>query len=185
MEKHEVVPDIIDVVPEHVAEIAWSDDVMTNMGNELTPTQVKLPPTNISWPSEPNALYTLVLIDPDAPSRKDRSVGEVLHWLVINIPGCQVNQGQVHAEHIGSGPREGSGLHRYIFLVYRQPGHMTPPSGEDAYRPRNSERRIRWNARRFASEHDLGKPVAANFYVAQYDDYVPTFYKELHANDPQ
>ena len=40
MEKHEVVPDIIDVVPEHVAEIAWSDDVMTNMGNELTPTQV-------------------------------------------------------------------------------------------------------------------------------------------------
>lgn len=40
MEKHEVVPDIIDVVPEHVAEIAWSDDVMTNMGKELTPTQV-------------------------------------------------------------------------------------------------------------------------------------------------
>ncbi|XP_041461323.1 protein D3-like [Lytechinus variegatus] len=184
MEVHEIIPDVIDVIPEQVAEIVWSDDVKANMGNELTPTQVKFPPTKFSWPSEPDALFTLAMIDPDAPCREDRSVGEVIHWLVINIPGCEVSQGQVHAEHIGSGPREGSGLHRYVFLVYRQPGLMNPPSGEDAYRPRNSERRIRWSARRFASQHDLGDPVAGNFYLAKYDDYVPTFYKELHANDP-
>ena len=29
------------------------------MGNELTPTNVKDVPNNISWPTEENALYTL------------------------------------------------------------------------------------------------------------------------------
>lgn len=40
------------------------------MGNELTPTQVQHIPLSITWPTEPNALYTLVLTDPDAPSRQ-------------------------------------------------------------------------------------------------------------------
>ncbi|XP_071492803.1 protein D3-like [Diadema antillarum] len=182
MELHEVVPDVIDEVPEYVAEVAWSPDTRVDMGNELTPTQVKSPPTMFSWPTEPGALYTLAMVDPDAPCRTDRSVGEVIHWLVLNIPGCDVSKGQVHAEHIGSGPREGSGLHRYVFLIYKQSGPITSPS--EAYRPRNSERRIRWSARNFVRDNTLGALVAGNFYLAQYDDYVPTFYEELHANDP-
>ena len=54
----------------------------------LTPTQVKNRPTSITWDGlDPGKLYTLVLTDPDAPSRKDpkyRQVGE--RWGIVGHP---------------------------------------------------------------------------------------------------
>lgn len=47
-------------------------------------------------------------------------LGPVLHWLVRNIPGNDIKKGEVIAEYRGSGPPEGTGLHRYIFLLYEQ-----------------------------------------------------------------
>lgn len=42
------------------------------LGKVLTPTQVKNGPTSIWWDGiDSGKLYTLVLTDPDAPSRKD------------------------------------------------------------------------------------------------------------------
>lgn len=89
------------------------------MGNELTPTQVKDEPT-LSWENETDALYTLMLLDPDSPSRTDHSSAEVRHWLVINIPEDAVAEGQALFDFIGSAPSENTGLHRYTFLVYKQ-----------------------------------------------------------------
>lgn len=60
------------------------------------------------------------MVDPDAPSRETPTAREICHWLVINIPGNKVADGQTIAEYIGSGPPEGSGLHRYIFLIFKQ-----------------------------------------------------------------
>lgn len=58
--------------------------------------------------------------DPDAPSRQAPADREWLHWLVTNIPGDQIGKGNTVYEYISSGPGLGSGLHRYIFLVYLQ-----------------------------------------------------------------
>lgn len=55
-------------------------------------------------------------VDPDAPSRADPKWGEWRHWLVVNIPGCDVSKGEALSVYIGSGPPQGTGLHRYIFL---------------------------------------------------------------------
>lgn len=60
------------------------------------------------------------MTDPDAPSRADPNFREVRHWLVVNIPGTDVTKGDTIVEFIGSGPPEGTGLHRYTFLVYKQ-----------------------------------------------------------------
>ena len=61
------------------------------------------------------------LVDPDAPSRADPKWGEWRHWLVINIPGCDVSKGEALSVYIGSGPPPDTGLHRYILLGgYRQ-----------------------------------------------------------------
>lgn len=38
----------------------------------------------------------------------------------MNIPGNHLKKGKVVAEYLPSGPRPGSGLHRYVFLVYKQ-----------------------------------------------------------------
>lgn len=48
-------------------------------------------------------------LDPDAPSRENPEFREILHWLVVNIPGNEVNKGKVITEYIGSGPPQGSG----------------------------------------------------------------------------
>lgn len=72
--------------------MSYRSGVSANLGNELTPTQVKDKPT-LSWEAEDGAYYTLLLVDPDAPSRTDPKNREFRHWLVMNIPGTMVDQG--------------------------------------------------------------------------------------------
>ena len=38
----------------------------------------------------------MFLSDPDAPSRAEPSKREILHWLIVNIPGNDIKQGEVH-----------------------------------------------------------------------------------------
>lgn len=89
------------------------------MGNELTPTQVQDEPS-VSWYNEADVLYALMLVDPDVPSRTNRSLAEAVHWQVINIPGDDVTKGQPVFDYSGPAPSQNSGLHRYTFLVYKQ-----------------------------------------------------------------
>src|SRR5699024_10404443 len=77
-----IVPDIIDTAPTYLAEVKYPSGVSMNLGVELTPTQVKDQPISVRWPTEPDALYTLVFSDPDAPSRTEPRFREILHWLV-------------------------------------------------------------------------------------------------------
>lgn len=86
------------------------------MGNTLTPTQVQNQP-NVSWDADPNALYTLIKTDPDAPSRSAPKFREWHHWLVVNIPGNSVEKGETLSQYIGCGPPDKTGLHRYVYLV--------------------------------------------------------------------
>lgn len=50
------------------------------------------------------------LPDPDAPSRKDPKFREWHHWLVGNIPGNKVSEGDTLSEYVGSGPPKGTGM---------------------------------------------------------------------------
>ena len=53
----------------------------------------------VAWDATFNSYYSLIMIDLDAPSRVNPSYGNILHWLVVNIPGSQINQGEVKAEY--------------------------------------------------------------------------------------
>lgn len=86
MKKHEIVPDVIDVAPNQVVDVIYSGGIRADLGNELTPTQVKSPPA-VKWNAEPDAFYTVCMTDPDAPSRKNPKFREWHHWLVVNVPG--------------------------------------------------------------------------------------------------
>nr|XP_045607986.1 protein D2-like [Procambarus clarkii]XP_045607987.1 protein D2-like [Procambarus clarkii] len=165
MEEHRVVPDVVDAAPPALLQVKYGA-LEVSEGNVLTPTQVVTSPTHLSWPREDNALYTLCLTDPDAPSRDDPKVREVLHWLVVNIPGCDPAAGDTLAHFVGSGPPSGTGLHRYVYLVYRQPGRL------DCDEPRipnnTAEHRRNFSIRNFAAKYKL-QLVAGNFYQAEYD----------------
>lgn len=96
----------------------------------------------------------------------------------MNIPGNSIESGNTLAEYIGAGPPENTGLHRYVFLVYLQDGQVsdynighltnTSPAGRPMFR-----------AQKFADRHQLGAPVAGNFFEAEYDSYVPTLQRQL------
>jgi phosphatidylethanolamine-binding protein len=74
----------------------------------------------VEWNADPSSFYTLVMTDPDAPSRSDPSKREWKHWLIVNIPGSKIDEGELKAEYVGAGPPQGSGLHRYVFLAFKQ-----------------------------------------------------------------
>uniref|UniRef100_A0A8C0VKA6 Uncharacterized protein n=1 Tax=Cyanistes caeruleus TaxID=156563 RepID=A0A8C0VKA6_CYACU len=54
------------------SKVKYGSVEIDELGKVLTPTQVQHRPTSIEWDGcDPQKLYTLVLTDPDAPSRKD------------------------------------------------------------------------------------------------------------------
>lgn len=145
-------------------------------GNELKPKQVKDPPI-VEWQGETGSLYTLIMTDPDAPSRTNPTFREYQHWLVVNIPDNAIDKGDMLTAYVGSGPPEGTGLHRYIFLLYKQMGRL---KFNEKHIPKNSgSNRGKFSTGKFANKYKLGDPIAGNFYQAKWDDYVPTVHRQL------
>ncbi|XP_022082074.1 protein D2-like [Acanthaster planci] len=177
MEAGGVVPDVIDVAPPSTAEVTWPSGVKAEMGNVVTPTQVQNQPT-VTWPAEEGVLYTVVMTDPDAPSRANPKFREWRHWLVINVPGNEIAGGSARSEYIGAGPPKDTGLHRYVILIYKQTGRINPDS-VPLVSDSDFTGRAKWKVREFAQSHGLGNPVAGNFVQAEYDDYVPKMYARV------
>lgn len=70
-----------------------------------------------------------------------------------------------------------TGLHRYVFLVYKQNGKLT--FDEIRLTDKSGDNRGGFKIAKFAEKYKLGNPIAGNFYQAKYDDYVPILYKQL------
>lgn len=68
------------------------NDKSVNLGNYLTPLDSASEPLIDSWISdkEVNEKFTLVMVDPDAPSKSSPTQRSWLHWLVVNIKGKQL-----------------------------------------------------------------------------------------------
>lgn len=175
--EHCIVPDVISIAPQELVEVNFPSGVKAEMGKELTPTQVKDPPI-VKWAAKESQYYTLAMVDPDAPSRENPKFREWHHWLVGNIQGGDMKKSEVLSDYIGSGPPKGTGLHRYIILVYKQPEKLNFSKVDKL--PNNSgDKRGKFSISKFATQFQLGSPVAGNFYQAQYDNYVPKLYEKL------
>ncbi|XP_074642036.1 protein D2-like [Tubulanus polymorphus] len=174
--KHGVVKDVLDEAPPAIAKVTYNGGLSVSPGVVLTPTQVQHVPT-VEWTAKEGTYYSLLMHDPDAPSKQNPKFGEWHHWCVANIPGSDVTNGEIMSEYIGSGPPKGTGLHRYVFLIYEQKAKQTF-AGMSKLTNRSANGRASWKAREFAKKHDL-KLVAGNFYWAEFDDYVPKLYEQM------
>ncbi|KAF2895554.1 hypothetical protein ILUMI_10618 [Ignelater luminosus] len=143
---------------------------VVDLGNELPPRHMKDEP-HISYEADPDEYYTLIMIDPDAPRRKNPIQKEWQAWLVVNIPGSRVKDGETLTEYIPPCPVNFTGFHRFVFLVYQQPNRL------DFNEPYKSNtdvtNRINFSTKRFARKYGLGDPIAGNFFQAEYDESVP------------
>lgn len=168
---------MIDTAPEKLVEIKYKkSNKEVKLGNELTPKDVRDIP-EVHYDADSNNFYTLIMTDPDAPSRQNPKNREFHHWLVVNIPGDDVSKGLILSEYVGSGPPKNTGLHRYVFLVYKQPSKLD--FDEQRFTKTDGRGRGKFSAKKFANKYKLNNPIAGNFYQAQYDDTVPALHKQL------
>lgn len=188
-----LIPELVDTAPKELLKIVYSPDnvLENNSGKENTPTQVKFQPLSITWPGmHPDHFYTIIMIDPDMPSRStpiDQKT-QVLHWLMVNVPGQGVGGRQI-APYIGSGPPPGTGIHRYTFLVFEEGLKAKDYSKVLAMDLVDIGRRVHWNFadqgklstfRDFQKWANLGEPVAGNFYTAQWDSWVDQLWQTFN-----
>lgn len=137
--------------------------IAANRGVELQPMQVRDAP-EVNWIVGKDTYYTLIMIDPDVPSKEYPRLRSHLHWLVVNIPGNHINMADVRAGYMGAMPEEGSGLHRYILMLYKQPDFM---KFDFPKVPKHSnEGREKFNIKEFAERYKLGLPLAGNFFTS-------------------
>lgn len=97
-------------------KILYNNTEIINAAN-LTPLQTQLEP-KIEYNADPNTLYTLIMHDLNAVSEN------YLHWVVINIPGHNIHNGQTLLKYKGPSPPQGTGAHRYVFLIFEQAGRI-------------------------------------------------------------
>lgn len=188
-----LIGELIDKPPPAMAKIVYAGNNVldTNTGKENTPTQVRYQPLSISWPDmKADHFYTIIMIDPDMPARTTpiAQKNQVLHWLMVNIPGVGVGGRQL-APYIGSGPPPRTGVHRYTFLVFDE---GTSPKDYTSVTPMDLVdigKRVNWNfvqsgqpwtLRGFMDWAQMGLPIAGNFYQAQWDSWVDQLWKTFN-----
>ncbi|KAG1335184.1 protein VERNALIZATION 3 isoform X2 [Elaeis guineensis] len=126
-------------------------------GCELKPSAVVNRPRVEVGGTDLRTFYTLIMIDPDAPSPSDPHLREYLHWLVTDIPATT---GAAYGQEIVcyESPRPALGIHRFIFVLFQQLGRQT------VYAP---GWRQNFDTRDFAELYNLGSPVAAVYFNCQ------------------
>ncbi|XP_075710892.1 phosphatidylethanolamine-binding protein 1-like [Rhinoderma darwinii] len=167
----------VDERPKFPLTVTHETVCIDKLGKVLTPSQIKTRPT-LEWEGmDPKKLYTVVLTDPDVPSRNDRSLGEWHHYLVVNVKGNDLSTGTTLTEYVGSGAGKDTGLHRYTWLVYEQ---TTPLKCNENYvSDRTAENRENFKASGFRKKYGLDPPVAGVCFQAEWDESVPVLYKQL------
>jgi phosphatidylethanolamine-binding protein (PEBP) family uncharacterized protein len=99
-----------------------------------------------------NKLYTLMMVDPDAPSPTNPYLKYVLHWLVVNTTDTILPFNP-------PAPPAGSGEHRYYVFLFEQPKNI---------RIIKTPERHKFNLNNFTNEYGL-KPISYAMFRTQRD----------------
>ncbi|KAK2415980.1 hypothetical protein P8452_61009 [Trifolium repens] len=153
-----VIGDILDPFESYVPLLVTYGNINVTNGRELKPSQVANQPQVKIGGNDPSTFYTLVLVDPDAPSPSNPRFREYLHWLVTDIPAT--TEASFGNEIVGyEKPRPTLGIHRFVFILFRQQcrQRVSAPGW-----------RQNFTTREFIEIYNLDKlPVAAVFFNCQ------------------
>nr|BCD83044.1 phosphatidyl ethanolamine-binding protein [Lilium hybrid cultivar] len=149
----EVVGDVLDQFIKSATMRVVYEKELTN-GTRLKQSAVVNAPLIEIGGRDVRTLYTLVMVDADAPSPSNPTQREYLHWLVTDIPeGRDARFGNEIVSY--EAPRASTGIHRVVFTLFRQEVQQTVYA--PGWRPN-------FNTRDFASYYNLGSPVAAIYF---------------------
>merc|ERR1711910_311141 len=115
--------------------IDWPNNVQIVEPNATTSVGLMTTRPRLTWPAEPGALYTVMVIDAGI----QRVLPKVyLHWMVTNVPGNSVEMGNEVMEYVtpfsleinddfanfGFIKDRHASAHPMIFLVFEQSGRI-------------------------------------------------------------
>ncbi|XP_020088329.1 protein FLOWERING LOCUS T-like isoform X2 [Ananas comosus] len=153
----QVIGDVLDpFVKSATMRIIYDNKELTN-GTGLRTSAVSSQPRVEIEGTDQRKLYTLVMVDPDAPSPSNPTYREYLHWLVSDIPEAQdASFGNEIVPYESPGPS--AGIHRIVFVLFHQEVRQTihPPGW-----------RQNFNTRDFSAFYNLGSPVTAVYFNCQ------------------
>jgi len=110
--------------------------------------------------------YTLIMVDPDAPTPRAPTMSPIMHWVAVNIPGDDLATGFSNATvavqelfpYHGPHPPVGSAPHRYGQFVFLQ------PTGKVDFKPLPVSR-VNWDYEAFLAQYRLGQKLASNYML--------------------
>ncbi|KAG4069563.1 hypothetical protein HA402_006929 [Bradysia odoriphaga] len=169
MIKNEVVPELIETSPHLTMKILYPNGYYVKAGNIMRTIDVEEQPL-VYWKTDPTKTdyYTIVMFSPDYPERSNPIMANFLHWMVVNIPGGRVEDGEVICDYLGALPEPDKELHRYIFLVYKQKAKSNYGMEERIFGDDFSARE-RFSIKKFVNRYLLS-PVAGNIFLAEFDE---------------
>jgi phosphatidylethanolamine-binding protein (PEBP) family uncharacterized protein len=105
LDENSIVGDVIKSIPDNIStvDITYANSTEVRPGMELRPTEVRYPPTSYRCSADKNSLYTLMILDPDAPSRRRPRMRNLIHQLTVNIQENDINSGDHVAPYMGAG----------------------------------------------------------------------------------
>ncbi|KAK2370041.1 PEBP (phosphatidylethanolamine-binding protein) family protein [Trifolium repens] len=153
-----VIGDVVDYFTTTMKMSVTYNTKQVYNGHEFFPSSVTTKPKVHIHGGDMRSFFTLVFTDPDVPGPSDPYLKEHLHWIVTDIPGTtDATFGKEVMKY--EMPRPTIGIHRFVFLLYKQKRRQTVmniPTSRDLF-----------NTKKFAQDNDLGPPVAAVFFNAQ------------------
>ncbi|KAI0889452.1 PEBP-like protein [Annulohypoxylon maeteangense] len=185
LEKAEIFPTVIDkFLPSFLLEAKWSSGERAELGNTVKVDKVQNEPTitvrrddsgsSLGVMENSNVTYSIVITDPDAPSRDNPEWSEFCHFIATGIKISQ-SSAVVRASSLTDiisyrppGPPPETGKHRYVFLLLAPVNGTTDPLNLSKPSDRRNwgTGKARHGVRDWAKENGL-QPVAANFVYAQ------------------
>ncbi|KAJ1072038.1 hypothetical protein K5549_013905 [Capra hircus] len=164
-------------VPLHVAYATGEDHLVpVYYGNEVTPAEAAQPP-EVTYEADEGSMWTLLLTNLDGHLLE--ADAEYVHWLVTNIPGDRVAEGQETCPYLPPFPARGSGFHRFAFVLFKQDKPIDF-SGDTRPSPCYQLAQRTFHTFDFYKKHqDAMTPAGLAFFQCRWDDSVTHVFHQL------
>ena len=167
-----ICPEVYEEVAPHSLLVQFDHIEITSRSSPptISTRTAKEKPKKLEWISDDNNndndYFSVLMVDPDAPSKANPKMAEWLHWLIVNIPdhGGNIDKGDKIMEYAGPTPPKNTGDHRYCIYVFKQQG------GYDPNLKSLSFKRAKFNTNNFLNSDgaDL-ELVAANYFYSNHE----------------
>ncbi|CAG0898509.1 unnamed protein product, partial [Darwinula stevensoni] len=153
-----------------------------HFGNAIKPKEACSVP-HVRYEVEPGSLWTLVLTTPDGHFRDPQA--EYLHWFVGNIPGDQIEKGEIICPYLQPFPARGLGFLRYVFILYKQESRLDYAAIKRPDPCSQLEERTFKTLDFYQERQDLITPAGLAFFQADWDPSLTDFFhQQLGMKEP-